>query len=48
MGFGLVIGFIRSSLVIATLNYYTIAGLRYAQSLHMNLFTLSTVDFTYL
>jgi hypothetical protein len=46
MGFGLVIGFIDNLQVVTTINSYTITALHNLQSLHTNLFTLSTLVFT--
>jgi hypothetical protein len=43
MEFGFVIGFIRSTLVVTTHNYYTIAGLDHLYSLHTNFLSLSIV-----
>jgi hypothetical protein len=45
-GFGLVIGFINNLEVVATINYYTITVLQNVQSLHTNLFRLTTLAST--
>jgi hypothetical protein len=44
-GFGLIIGFIDHLQAVTTINYYTISTLDNLQSLHTNLFSLSTVVF---
>jgi hypothetical protein len=41
MRFRLVIRFIRSSIVVTTFTFYTVAGLHNLQSLHINLLSLS-------
>jgi hypothetical protein len=44
--FGLVIGFLNHLQVVTTNNYYTIADLRYLQSLHTKLLSLFPLIFT--
>jgi hypothetical protein len=43
--FGLLIGFIRSSLVVTTINYNTVPDLHSLHSLHVSLFSLSAIVF---
>jgi hypothetical protein len=47
MPFGLLIGFTNNLQVVTTINYDTVAGLHTLQTIHTNLFTISSVGFTY-
>jgi hypothetical protein len=46
--FGLLTGLINSLPIVTTINYYNVTGLHTLQTLHNNLFTLSSLVFTYL
>jgi uncharacterized membrane protein len=48
MPFGLITGLFNNLPIVTTINYYIVMGLHTLQTLLTNLFTLSSVVFTYL